>query len=98
MSAWKTLLQETKWLDISVVHTSCVTYRPAELKLIDQRRLTADVKDLYLFQDNYEHDSSPSLFREAKKADMYGHIVVIAAKQHLDGKIPTSTIHYFRLW
>ena len=32
--------------------------------------------------------------REVEKADMYGHIVVIAAKQHLDGKrstLPTFT-------
>ena len=86
---------ETKWLDISVVHTSCVTYRPAELKLIAQRRLTAAVKDFYFLQDNYEHDPSPSLLaREVEKSDMYGHIVVIAAKQHLDGKrstLPTFT-------
>ena len=86
---------ETKWLDISVVHTSCVTYRPAELKLIAQRRLTAAVKDFYFLQDNYEHDPSPSLLaREVEKADMYGHIVVIVAKQHLDGKrstLPTFT-------
>ena len=52
---------ETKWLDITVAHTSCVTYRPAELKLLAQRRLTAAVKDFYFLQDNYEFDPSPTL-------------------------------------
>ena len=81
---------ETKWLDITVAHTSCVTYRPAELKLLAQRRLTTAVKDFYFLQDNYEFDPSPTLLdREVEKIDMYGHIVVVATKQHLDGKRST---------
>ena len=95
MSVWKTLLLERQSGWIFPLFTSCVTCRPAELKLIAQRRLTAAVKDFYFLQDNYEHDPSPSLLaREVEKADMYGHIVVIAAKQHLDGKrstLPTFT-------
>lgn len=81
---------ETKWLDITVAHPSCVTYRPAELKLLAQRRLTAAVKDFYFLQDNYEYDPSPTLLeREVEKVDLYGHLVVVAAKQHLDGKRST---------
>ena len=67
-----------------------MTYRPAELKLLAQRRLTAAVKDFYFLQDNYEFDPSPTLLdREVEKIDIYGHIVVVATKQHLDGKRST---------
>ena len=61
MSVENPLTGELKWLDITVAHTSCVTYRPAELKILAQRRLTAAVKDFYYLQDNYEYDPSPTL-------------------------------------
>ena len=63
-----------------------MTYRPAELKLLCSTAVDRCCQRLLL----PEFDPSPTLLdREVEKIDMYGHIVVVATKQHLDGKRST---------
>ncbi len=87
---------ESKWVDTTVVHTSCVSYRAAELKHISERKLNATMIDLNLLPDILEHNPSPTLeAREAEKKEKYGRLVLIAAKQLQDGKRTSLPVRSF---
>ena len=78
---------ETKWIDTSAVHTSCATYQDKELKAIAKRNLSAAVADLHKLPDVLQHDPSPTLLdREAFKTEKYSRLLMMARKQHTDGK------------
>ena len=78
---------ETKWIDTSAVHTTCTTYQDKELKAIVKRNLSAAVADLHKLPDVLQHDPSPTLLdREAFKTEKYSRLLMMARKQHTDGK------------
>ncbi len=86
---------EAKWVDTTVVHTTCASYRSKELAAIAKRNLAAAVTESYLLPKTWSQDPSPALLeREAGKSAKYSRLVMVAAKQHLDGKrssIPVFT-------
>ena len=78
---------ETKWVDASVAHPTCASYRVKELKEIAKRRLTAAVTEMHMLPQAWTQEPGPTLLDcEAKKKAKYGRLVMIAARQHLDGK------------
>ena len=78
---------ETKWIDTSAVHTTCASYQNKELKAIAKRNLSATMSDLHQLPNVLQHDPSPSLLdREALKMEKYSRLVMVARKQHMDGK------------
>ena len=84
---------ETRWVDVTVAHTSCVSYRHAEMKEINDRQMSTTVRKIHMIPDMYEFRPSPTLLsREADKMDKYGRMVIIATKQQLDGKRSTLPV------
>ena len=78
---------ETKWVDTTVVHTTCASYRVKELAAIAKRNLTEAVGDMHALPKAWNQDPGPTLLeRQSEKCAKYGRLVMIAAKQHLDGK------------
>ena len=81
---------EAKWIDSTVVHTTCASYRVKELKAIAERKLNTALSDMHMLPKACDRVPSPTLLdREAEKSSKYGRLVMIAAKQHLDGKRST---------
>ena len=82
---------ETKWVDTTVVHTTCANYRVKELVTIAKRNLTEAVGDMHALPKAWNQDPVPTLLeRQSEKCAKYGRLVMIAAKQHLDGNMPLS--------
>ena len=78
---------ETKWVDTTVVHTTCASYRAKERAAIAKRNLTEAVSDMHALPKAWLQDPGPTLLeRQSDKCAKYGRLVMIAAKQHLDGK------------
>jgi endogenous inhibitor of DNA gyrase (YacG/DUF329 family) len=78
---------ETVWADASLVHTSSPSYAIAELKAIAARKLSTRVAELHLLPDALQEDPSPTLIkREFEKIDKYSRLVLVAKKQHAEGK------------
>ena len=81
---------ETKWIDSTVVHTTCASYRVKELKAVAERKLNTALSDMHMLPKACDRVPSPSLLdREYDKSSKYGRLVMIAAKHHLDGKRST---------
>lgn len=77
---------ETKWIDTTVVHTTCASYRNTELKAIAKRNLALSMADLHELP-GLPQDQSPTLLqREVEKTEKYSRLVMVAAKQFKDGK------------
>ena len=71
---------ESKWVDTTVVHTTCASYRVKELSAIAKRNLTAAVAEMHMLPKDWSQDPGPSLLdREAEKSAKYGRLVMIAA-------------------
>ena len=80
-------------MGVTVAHTSCVSYRHAEMKEINDRQMSTTVRKIHMIPDMYEFRPSPTLLsREADKMDKYGRMVIIATKQQLDGKRSTLPV------
>jgi hypothetical protein len=78
---------ETKWVDTTVVHTTCASYENKELKAVSKRNLSAAVASAESLPDALQYDPSPSLIdREIMKVEKYSRLVLMAKKQHADGK------------
>ena len=78
---------ETKWVDTTGVHTTCLTYQTRELKAVAKRNLSATVSSSNSLPDALQYDPSPTLLdREAKKVEKYSRLILMAKKQHMDGK------------
>jgi hypothetical protein len=84
---------ETKWVDTTAVHTTCLSYQDKELKAIAKRNLSTAVSDLHRLPDALQFDPSPTLLdRETEKVEKYSRLIMVAKKQHIDGKrtsVPT---------
>jgi hypothetical protein len=78
---------ETKWIDTTAVHTTCATYENQELKAVAKRNLSATVADVHTLPDALQFDPSPTLLaREVAKVEKYSRLLMVAKKQHMDGK------------
>jgi hypothetical protein len=78
---------ETKWIDTTAVHTTCLSYENKELKAIVKRNLSTSMSDLHALPDMLQHDPSPTLLaRETEKVEKYSRLLMVATKQHSDGK------------
>ena len=78
---------ETKWVDTTGVHTTCLTYQTKELKAVAKRNLSTAAANSNSLPDALQYDPSPTLLdREAKKVEKYSRLVLMAKKQHMDGK------------
>ena len=85
--AWYPETGETKWVDTTAVHTTCVSYQNKELTAIAKRNLSAAVSDLHRLPDALQFDPSPTLLdRESEKVEKYSRLLMVAKKQHMDGK------------
>ena len=63
---------ELKWIDTSVVHTTCLTYQTSELKAVTKRNLSSALADENVIPDVLVHEPSPTLVsREVLKVEKY---------------------------
>jgi len=86
---------ETKWVDTTVVHTTCASYRAKELTAVAKRNLTEAVAGMHALPKAWAQTSGPALLeRQSLKCAKYGRLIMIAAKQHIDGNILTR-LHTF---
>jgi hypothetical protein len=78
---------ETKWVDVSVAHTSSPSYANTELKAIAARKLCNRVAELHLLPDALENEPSPTMMRrEREKIEKYSRLILVAKKQVALGK------------
>jgi len=86
---------ETKWIDTTVVHTTCASYESKELKAVAKKNLSAAVANSHGIPDALQFAPSPALLdRETEKVEKYSRLIMVAKKQHADGKrfsLPTFT-------
>ena len=81
---------ESKWVDVSVVHTTAASYVGKEFKHVLQRQaaagVAADKKTIELLLQ----DPSPVVCeRAAKKVEKYSRLLLIAKKQTIERKRPS---------
>jgi len=82
-----TITGETKWTDVSVVHTSSVSYVDAELKAVGQKINTSNIAATFELPDYLKVQPSPSLLkREAEKNLKYSRLITVAQRQTKEKK------------
>src|SRR6185437_4186669 len=52
---------ETKWIDVTVVHTGSESYQAKELKAVSSRQITASISSSLAVPDPFQFDPSPLL-------------------------------------
>jgi hypothetical protein len=78
---------ETRWVDVTGMHTSSCSYRDKELKALAKKKLSADIADLYKLPDVFLAEPSPNLLqREGEKIEKYSRLILTARKQFTEGK------------
>jgi hypothetical protein len=78
---------ETQWVDGTCIHTSAASYRVKELAFIAKKKLSADLAELHKLPDVFQSEPSPNLLqRESEKIEKYCRLVMVAKKQHQEGK------------
>ena len=78
---------ELKWIDTSAVHTTCLTYQATELKAAVKRNVSSALAEEHIISDLLVHEPSPILVsRESLKSEKYSRLVMVATKQHADGR------------
>ena len=65
---------ETKWVDTTVVHTTCASYRAKELAAIANRNLTTPVADMHALPKAWAQEPGPTLSkREVRQVRSSSH-------------------------
>jgi hypothetical protein len=86
---------ETKWTDVSVMHTSAASYVDVELKAVGEQINASNIVTAFELPDYLKVKPSPSLLkREAEKNLKYSRLITIAQKQTREKKrlqCPTFT-------
>jgi hypothetical protein len=86
---------ETKWTDVSVVHTSSPSYVGTELKAVSVKMTSSNIAATFELPDYLKVQPSPSLLkREAEKNFKYSRLITVAQKQTKEKKrlqCPTFT-------
>jgi hypothetical protein len=78
---------ETKWTDVSVMHTSAASYASAELKAVGQKITASSIAATFQVPDYLKATPSPSLLkREAEKNFKYSRLITVAQKQTKEKK------------
>ena len=78
---------ETKWVDVSVMHTSAASYVQAELKSVGEKLTASNISATFELPDYLKATPSPSLLkREVEKTFKYSRLITVAAKQAKDKK------------
>ena len=73
---------ETKWTDVSVMHTSSPSYVEAELKAVGEQINASNIAASFEVPDYLRVKPSPSLLkREAEKNFKYSRLITVAKKQ-----------------
>ena len=82
-----TLTGETKWTDVSVMHTTAASYLNAELKSLGDKINVSNIAATFELPDYLKAKPSPSLLkREAEKNLKYSRLITVAQKQTKDKK------------
>ena len=72
---------ETKWTDVSVMHTTAVTYVDAELKSVGEKVNASSIAATFQVPDYLKVKPSPSLLkREAEKNFKYSRLITVEQK------------------
>ena len=78
---------ETKWTDVSVMHTSAASYVDVELKAVGQQVNASNIAATFELPDYLKVKPSPSLLkREAEKKFKYSRLITVAQKQTKEKK------------
>jgi hypothetical protein len=74
---------ETKWVDVTAVHTGAASFRDKELKAVSTRQITAQLASSLAIPDPLKNDTpSPTLLDRTKSKDeKYSRLVWVAKKQ-----------------
>ena len=81
------LTGETKWTDVSVMHTSAASYADVELKAVGEKINASSIAATFQLPDYLRVRPSPSLLkREAEKNFKYSRLITIAQKQAKEKK------------
>ena len=82
-----TLTGETRWVDVSAMHTSSPSYANAELKAVGQVVNVANIAAAFELPDYLRTNPSPSLLeREVEKNHKYSRLITVAQKQTKEKK------------
>ena len=72
------LTGETKWSDVSVMHTASASYVDAELKAVGQKITSSNLAATFELPDYLKVQPSPSLLkREAEKNFKYSRLITV---------------------
>ena len=78
---------ETKWTDVSVMHTSAASYVGAEMKSIGEKINASNISATFELPDYLKTKPSPSLLkRQAEKSLKYSRLITVAQKQTKEKK------------
>jgi hypothetical protein len=78
---------ETKWTDVSVMHTSAASYVQAELKSVGEKATASNLSATFHVPDYMKAAPSPSLLKkEVEKNFKYSRLIDVARKQTKDKK------------
>ena len=73
---------ETKWVDVTAVHTGAESYQDKELKFLAARQISVQVSESLVIPDPFKLDPSPLLIeRTSAKISKYSRLVLVAKKQ-----------------
>jgi hypothetical protein len=73
---------ESKWVDVTAVHTGAETYQEKELKAVTTRRVAALVANKVSLPDPLANEHSPLLIeRTTAKIEKYSRLLLVAKKQ-----------------
>jgi hypothetical protein len=89
---------ETKWVDVSVMHTTAASYVSAELKSVAEKTTSSNIAATFLVPDYLKAKPSPSLLmREAEKNLKYSRLIAVAQKQKRSAP-NVQPLHHLELW
>ena len=78
---------ETKWIDVSAMHTASPSYAAVEIKSVGQKINVNNIVAAYALPDYLRAKPSPSLLkREAEKKHKYSRLITVAQKQAKEKK------------
>lgn len=84
---------ETKWVDVTTVHTGAESYRDKELKAVASRQIANKIAGSLSVPDPLKSDPSPLLLeRQTAKHEKYSRLLLVAKKQAAEKKrkqVPT---------
>ena len=90
---------ETKWVDVTAVHTGAESYQDKELKSLTARQISSQVSESLVIPDPFKSDPSPLLIeRTSAKISKYSRLVLVAKKQAAGKKRKQVPLRDVGLW